>query len=183
MIHQRITKLVINLCEKYYERRLEKSDREMVYSGNGGAIFAILLGGSCLGFLVYLGAEKLADTTSLIILAAGGLIMVWLILFACAYLGSKIILNPRSITLKGPVKAFEETLWKQLKTSFREILTVNRSVEMLWNDIEKIERCDSGLYFYTTSGNRHFFNVAFFDMKIVPMIKKYKDVQKVYRWI
>jgi len=179
MIHQVITKLVINSFEKYYERRLEKSDKEIVFSGNGGAIFCILLFGSCLGLFIYLGVEKITDTVDWIVLAIAGLVLAWFVLFSCTFLGSKIILNPRSITLKGPVKTFGDSSRNRQKTRFREILAVNRSVEMLWNEIEKIERSDAGLYFYTTSGHRYFLNIAFFDMKLVPRIKSYKDVQKM----
>ena len=182
MIIQRITRLATNLLEKYYEQRLKINDKEIVYTGNRGAIFFISLLGGCLALIVYLGC-KLSGTTDLIVLAVAGIILTLFVLYSYTFLGSKITLNPQSITLKGPVKTFEDNFWSQLKIVFRESLIANRTVEMSWNEIDKIARCDNGLYFYTKSGHRFFFSIVFFNVKIVPMIKKYKDVQDVFRWI
>ena len=71
------------------------------------------------------------------------------------------------------------------KALMRQLFLVKRQVEMKWSEIEKICRPDHrgcGLYFYTKSGQRYFFSTYFYDVKLMPTIKRYKKYEVVYRW-
>ena len=164
---RKATKAAIGWLESYYEKRLKKPDTEVVFSGTGGAVFGILLFGGILAACVY-SAMLVSAVEDKILVVIGCSLLVLFIMYMCTYLGSKIILGRDSITLRGPIKR-----------SGKEFVIARRQVEIRWNEIERIVRTGSNtLDFYTKAGEYYSLGYGFFDIKIVPMIKKYKDVEE-----
>ena len=175
------------LEDKHY-RKIKKSDKPVVFTGRKGAIWGMvftLLLAAFLGWAFTLPFEPegawLGWPLGILFL----LVLLWFLFAAYVNINSRVIITKESITISGRVRDFEDGSFADFKALMRQLFLVKRQVEMKWSEIDKICRPDHrgcGLYFYTKSGQRYFFSTYFYDVKLMPTIKRYKKYEVVYRW-
>ena len=169
-----LTKKAIKLIERRYEKRLVKSDKEVVFKGTSGSLFMIFI---CV-FVISLTAYVwfLTDKSDTLISTLVVSVMSILLWIASRYLKAKIILRTDSITLIGPVYDFKEDALADFISDIRQLFVPPRTIELRWEDIDRI--FDQGLIIYTKSGHRYKMNTAYFSISLIPMIGKYTQVEK-----
>lgn len=165
-----LTRKTVELFEKRYEKRLVKSDKESVFKGTFGSVFMIFI----YVFVISLTVSVwfVTDKSNTLFSAVVVFVMSILLWTVARYLKAKIILRPDSITLIGPVYDFEEDT---IADYMSQLFSPSRTIELRWDDIDRIL---DGLAIYTKSGQRYMMNTAYFSMKLIPMIGKYKAVEK-----
>ncbi len=165
-----LTRKTVELFEKRYEKRLVKSDKESVFKGTFGSVFMIFI----YVFVISLTVSVwfVTDKSNTLFSAVVVFVMSILLWTVARYLKAKIILRPDSIILIGPVYDFEEDA---LADFMSQLFSPSRTIELRWDDIDRIL---DGLVIYTKSGQRYMMNTAYFSMKLIPMIGKYKAVEK-----
>ena len=165
-----LTRKTVELFEKRYEKRLVKSDKESVFKGTFGSVFMIFI----YVFVISLTVSVwfVTDKSDTLFSAVVVFVMSILLWTVARYLKAKIILRPDSIILIGPVYDFEEGA---LADFMSQLFSPSRTIELRWDDIDRIL---DGLVIYTKSGQRYMMNTAYFSMKLIPMIGKYKAVEK-----
>ena len=165
-----LTRKTVELFEKRYEKRLVKSDKEVVFKGTTGSVFMIFICVFVISLTVYV--WFLTDKSDTLMSAVVVCVMSILLWIVSRYLKAKIILRQDSIMLIGPVYDFEEDA---LADFMSQLFSPSRTIELRWDDIDRIL---DGLVIYTKSGQRYMMNTAYFSMKLIPMIGKYKAVEK-----
>ena len=169
-----LTKKAIKLIERRYEKRLVKSDKEVVFKGTSGSLFMIFI---CV-FVISLTAYVwfLTDKSDTLISTLVVSVMSILLWIASRYLKAKIILRTDSITLIGPVYDFKEDALADFISDIRQLFVPPRTIELRWDDIDKIY--DQGLIIYKKSGDSYKMNTAYFSISLIPIIGKYTRVEK-----
>ena len=168
-----LTRKTVELFEKRYEKRLVKSDKESVFKGTFGSVFMIFICVFVISLTVYV--WFLTDKSDTLFSAVVVFVMFILLWTVARYLKAKIILRPDSIILIGPVYDFEEGELADFMSDIRQLFSPSRTIELRWDDIDRIL---DGLVIYTKSGQRYMMNTAYFSVKLIPMIGKYKAVEK-----
>ena len=165
-----LTRKTVELFEKRYEKRLVKSDKESVFKGTFGSVFMIFI----YVFVISLTVSVwfVTDKSNTLFSAVVVFVMSIFLWIVARYLKAKIILRPDSIILIGPVYDLEEDA---LADFMSQLFSPSRTIELRWDDIDRIL---DGLVIYTKSGQRYIMNTAYFSMKLIPMIGKYKAVEK-----
>ncbi len=178
------------LEDKHYTK-IRKSDKPVVFTGRKGAIWGIvltLLLAVFLGWCFTLPFEQEGAWFRWPFAALCSVIGLCFLFFSYTNLNARVVLTKESISIIGPVRDFEDGSFADFKASLRQMFLVKRQVEMKWSEIERITRLSRpgtrgyGLCFYTKSGQRYFFNAAWFDVKFMPTLKRYKKYETVYRW-
>ena len=180
--------LFIRYLEDKHYKKIRKSDKPVVFTGRTGAIWVIvmtLLLAALLGWVF----TAPFDTEGAWVRWPFGilclLMVLWFLFFSYANLYTRVILTKESISLTGPVRDFEDGFFADIKASLRQLLLVNRHLEMKWSEIEKVERPGSrgsGLYFYTKADQRYFLNTLLLDIKFMPTFKRYMKYKNVVKW-
>jgi hypothetical protein len=165
-----LTRKTVELFEKRYEKRLVKSDKEVVFKGTFGSVFMIFIYVFVISITV--SVWFVTDKSNTLFSAVVVFVMSILLWIVARYLKAKIILRPDSIILIGPVYDFEEDA---LADFMSQLFASSRTIELRWDDIDRIL---DGLVIYTKSGQRYIMNTAYFSMKLIPMIGKYLAVEK-----
>lgn len=168
-----LTRKTIELFEKRYEKRLVKSDKEVVFKGTTGSVFMIFICVFVISLTVYV--WFLTDKSDTLMSAVVVCVMSILLWIVSRYLKAKIILRQDSIMLIGPIYDFEEGELADFMSDIRQLFSPSRTIELRWDDIDRIL---DGLVIYTKSGQRYKMNTAYFSISLTPMIGKYKAVEK-----
>ena len=180
--------LFIGYLEDKYYKKIRKSDKPVVFTGRKGAIWGIvmtLLLAALLGsvFTAPFKPEGAWVRWPFGILCL--LMVLWFLFFSYANLNTRVILTKESISLTGPVRDFEDGFFADIKASLRQLLLVNRHLEMKWSEIEKVYRPGirgHELYFYTKGGQRYLLDTLFLDTKFMPTFKRYMEDKNVVKW-
>ena len=180
--------IYISYLEDKHYKKIRKSDEPVVFTARKGAVRAIV-------FTLLLGALVAWCFTAPFELDGAwlrwplgilfSLVIIWALFLSFVNLNARVVLTKESISMTGRVLDFEDGALADFKASMRQLFLVKRHVEIKWSEIEKLCRpgsTGSGLYFYTKSGQRYFLNTGFFDMKLMPTIKRYKKYERIYRW-
>lgn len=131
-----LTRKTIELFEKRYEKRLVKSDKEVVFKGTTGSVFMIFICVFVISLTVYV--WFLTDKSDTLMSAVVVCVMSILLWIVSRYLKAKIILRQDSIMLIGPVYDFEEGELADFMSDIRQLFSPSRTIELRWDDIDRI---------------------------------------------
>ena len=180
--------LFVGYLEDKHYKKIKKSYKPVVFTGRKAALWAI--------FLIVLLAAFLAWTFTLPVEPDGAWLgwplaiffslgAIWGLFISCANLNARVVLTPDSISITGRIRDAEDGLFADFKASLRQAFIFNRHVEMKWSEIERISRPsyrDPVLIFYTKSGQIYFFYTLYFDVKLMPTLRRYAEYKNDYRW-
>ena len=180
--------LFIGYLEDKHYKKIRKSDKPVVFTGRKGAIWGIVMTLVLAELLGWVFTPPFDPEGAWVRWPFGILcllMVLWFLFFSYANLYTRVILTKESISLTGPVRDFEDGFFADIKASLRQLLLVNRHLEMKWSEIEKVERPGSRgsrLYFYTKADQRYFLNTLLLDIKFMPTFKRYMKYKNVVKW-